>query len=345
MRRLPPFHRLFPALLAMLCAPWPVAAAAPADFYRGKTVTLISSSDAAGTAAFYARTAGDFIGRYIPGKPTVVMQFMPGAGGIAGANHCYGRAARDGTELCHIQMGLPLLQLLDPRGVQFDARKFNYLGRTATAASGIYVWHTVPVRSLADVRGHEVVIGASGRGSETYMDPTIINGVLGTRFKVIVGYPGGGEIDFALERGEITGDAGPVLSVFVRKRHWVDNKQIRFLVQTGSTRDPRLPDVPLLSAFARNDEERGVFALLSARADIGYTLLAPPGVPPERVAVLRKAMADMLADPAFLMEARRRNIDIMPGSATQVEASVRRVFATPPAVVARVRQTLGIRAP
>ena len=327
-------------LLTMLAGLGGAQAQSVGDFYGSRNVTLVVSSDAGGTTGLYGRTIGEFLGRHIPGQPNVVMQFMSGGGGIRGTNYCYNIAPKDGSVICHIQAGLPLVQLLNSRGVRYDVREFSYLGRTSSTNSGIFVWHTQPVETLLDVRDHEVVLGASGRGSETYNDPTIINSVLGTKFNVILGYEGGGDIDLALERGEITGDAGQVLSVFVRKQYWLEDDLIHFLVQTGRTRHERLPDVPLLQEFARNEEERAVFEFLSSRADIGMTLLVPPDVPDDRVAALRQAMADTLADTDFLAAAEQRNLDVVPATAEEVEATVRSVFDTPAPVVERIRAAL-----
>jgi tripartite-type tricarboxylate transporter receptor subunit TctC len=323
---------------AALCAA-PVAAAED-NFFNGETITLISSSDAGGTAGTYARLAGDFLGRHIPGEPTVVIQFMPGAGGVLGASYCANRGTEDGLTICAIQPGLPHLQLLDPASARFDVRAFHYLGRTSSTGSAIYVTATSPAITLEDVRTHRVILGATGRAADTFIDPTIINAVLGTQFELIVGYPGGGEIDYAIETGEVEGDAGPVLSTFLRHPDWIDNGRIRFLVQTGASRHPRLPDVPLLTEFARNADERAMFDFLSLRSEIGYTLLVPEGVPADRVAILRRAMADMLADPEFLAAAERIRMDIFPATGEQVEASVAKVFATPEPVLERLRTAL-----
>ena len=278
-----------------------------------------------------------------PPAPVVVIQFMPGAGGAVGANYCFNRGTKDGLTLCHIQPGLPHLQLLDPRNVRFDVREFSYLGRTSTTNSAIYVRSENPAMTLLDVREHQVILGATGKAADTFVDPTVINNVLGTKFELIVGYPGGGEIDYAIETGEIEGDAGPVMSTFLRHQSWIDDGMIRFLVQTGSVRHPLLPDVPLLQEFARNDDERAMFDFLSLRSEIGYTLIAPPGVPEDRVAVLRKAMADMLADPEFLAAAARIKLDVIPATGAAVEASIDRVFATPPDIIARLHEALDIR--
>ena len=242
--------RLLALLLPALALAAPQARA-QGNFFAGQTIVLISSSDAGGTAGTYARMLSEFLGRHIPGEPTVVIQFMPGAGGMLGANFCYNRAPKDGTMLCSIQPGLPHLQRLDPRGVRFDVTEFNYLGRTSSTNSAIFVRSALPVMELLDVREHEVILGATGRAADTFVDPTVINSVLGTNFRIILGYPGGGEIDYALENGEVDGDAGPVLSVFLRRQNWIDNDEIRFLVQTGTRRHPRLdsrrPRVPAVA--------------------------------------------------------------------------------------------------
>lgn len=335
--------RFVAAFIAFFAAAPAATADAVEDFYKGNQVTVVVSSGSGGMNALYARTIGEFFGRHIPGKPKVIMQHMPGGGGIKGTNYCYNVAPKDGSVLCNLQMGLTQAQLLGQPGVKFDMAKFTWLGRASSENSGIFVWHTVPAKTLLDVREHEVILAASGRGSETYTDPTIINAALGTKFKVVLGYPGGADMDLALERGETNGDAGPAVSVFTRKQHWIDNKLIRFLVQSGSTRHPRLPDVPLLTDFARNDEERQMFAFLSARAEIGRTYLGPPDLPVDRTAALRKAFMDTMRDPAFRAEAGRRKLDVIPASAEQVHKTVTDLLATPPAVVAKVKAALGLK--
>ncbi|MPY68978.1 MAG: hypothetical protein GEU92_02710 [Alphaproteobacteria bacterium] len=342
-------HRYIPAAsLALAAALFATTAAVaqskpPDEFYKGNTVTVVVSSGSGGENALYGKTIGGFIGRHIPGKPTVIMQYMPGGGGIKGANYCYNVAPKDGTILCHLQYSLAQTQLLGMPGVKFDVTKFDYLGRSTSSNSGIYVWHSTPPKTLADVKKHEIIIGASGRGSETFTDPTLINAVLGTKFKVILGYKGGGDMDLALERGEVNGDAGPAISVFNRHRHWVDNNKIRFLVQSGEKRHPLLPDVPLLTELAETPDQKAIFAFLSSRAAIGRTLVASPGVPADRLAALRKAYRDTVHDPAYVKEAKRRGLDVIPASHEEVETLVREVLATPPETVRKVKTALGIK--
>jgi len=331
------------ALVLTASAAAPAEADAVADFYNGKQVTVIVNAGEGGLNGLYARTVAEHLGNHIPGKPTMVMQFVAGGGGTKGANQCYNVAARNGTALCHLLMATAQTQLLGTTGVKYDTAKFTWIGRTTSENSVVYVWHTEPVKTLLDVRQHEVVIGATGKGSESYTDPTIINHVLGTKFKVILGYRGGADLDLALERLEVKGQSGPAIAVFTRKPQWIEQKQIRFLYQSGLKENPRLAGVPLLTSFAKTEEDRQMFEFLSSRADIGRTYCAPPGIPADRTAALRKAFMDTMKDPAFLADAKKRRLDVIPETAEQVEAMIKKVLATPPSVIARTKLALGLK--
>jgi tripartite-type tricarboxylate transporter receptor subunit TctC len=328
---------------AMIAAMPAARADAVTDFYSGKQVTVIVNAGTGGLNGLYARTVGDRMGGHLPGRPKIIIQAMPGSGGIKGANYCYNVAPKDGSVLCHMLMATPHAQVLGTKGVKFDARRFTWIGRTATANSGLYVWHTEKPRTLEDARKFEVVLGATGKGSESYTDPTIINAVMGTRFKMILGYRGGGDLDLALERLEIKGQSGPLISVITRKPHWLAENKVRYLFQSGSTPHPKLAGVPLLTSLAKNDADRSLFAFLSSRADIGRTYAAPPAVPADRTAVLRKAFADTMKDPAFLADAAKRRIDVMPESAAFVEARIAELVDTPKDVIARAKKALGLK--
>ncbi|MPY69740.1 MAG: hypothetical protein GEU92_06615 [Alphaproteobacteria bacterium] len=330
------------ALAGVVAAP-AAQADAVADFYGGKQVTVIVNAGTGGLNGLYARTVADRMGEHLPGKPKLIVQAMPGSGGIKGANYCYNVAPKDGSVLCHLLMATPHAQVLGTKGVKFDAAKFTWLGRTATANSGLYVWHTEKPQTLQDAKKFEVILGATGKGSESYMDPTIINAVMGTKFKMILGYRGGGDLDLALERLEIKGQSGPLISVLTRKPHWLAEKKVRYLFQSGSTPHPKLSNVPLLTSLAENAEDRRLFAFLSSRADLGRTYSAPPGLPADRTAALRKAFADTMKDPAFLADAEKRRIDVMPESAEFVEKKIAELMATPPSVIARAKKALDLK--
>lgn len=328
-------------LTGALAAPGPVAADV-AGFFSGKTIPVIVNAGEGGVNGLYARTVAEHLGRHIPGNPTLIIQFVPGAGGTTGANHCYNLLPKDGSALCHLLMATAHAQVLGQTGIRYDAQKFTWLGRTATANSGAYVWHTEPVKTLMAVREREVILGATGRGSESYTDPTIINAVLGTKFKIILGYRGGGDLDLALERQEIKGQSGPLISVLTRKLQWLENKQVHYLFQSGTSPHPHplLKGVPLLTSFARNEEERQIFEFMSSRADIGRTYSGPPGIPAERIAALRKAFMDTMKDPKFLADAKKRRIDVMPADHTVVERHIAAVLNTPKSVIARAKAAL-----
>lgn len=335
--------RALAVALVITASAAPARADAVADFYSGKPVTVIVNAGEGGLNGLYATTVAEHLGDHVPGRPKMIVQYVPGGGGTKGANYCYNVAARNGSALCHLLMATAQTQLLGTTGVKYDTAKFTWIGRTTSENSVVYVWHTEPVKNLLDVRSHEVVIGATGKGSESYTDPTIINHVLGTKFKVILGYRGGSDLDLALERQEIKGQSGPAIAVFTRHPKWVEQKQIRFLYQSGLKANPRLADVPLLTSFAKNEADRQMFEFLSARADIGRTYCGPPGMPADRTAALRKAFADTMKDPAFLADAKKRRLDVIPQSAEEVEAMIKKVLATPPSVIARTKLALGLK--
>lgn len=313
---------------------------AVSDFYKGKQVRILVGSGEGGMNSTYARLITNHIGRHIPGNPSVILQNMEGAGGIKAANYVYNVASRDGLVLFKPHSTHPQSQLLGEKGVDFDSLKFLWLGRVSSSNSAITVWHTVPVKTLWDCRNVQVIMGSTGKGAETYTDPTILNDIIGTKFKVITGYKGGSDMDLALERGETTGDAGPALSVISRHPNWIKDNLIRFVVQFGEARHPKLANVTLLSELARNDEERAIFAFLSAKSMIGHSLVAPPGTPADRVAALRKAMADACVDPLLLAEAAKLQLDVIPASAQATEGFVKVIFNSPPTVIARVKKAL-----
>jgi tripartite-type tricarboxylate transporter receptor subunit TctC len=313
---------------------------AVSDFYKGKQVRIIVGAGEGGMNSMYARLITNHIGRHIPGNPSVILQNMEGAGGIKAANYVYSVASRDGLVLFQPHSTHPQSELLGEKGISYNSMKFLWLGRSSSANSAILVWHTVPVKTLLDCRNVQVIMGSTGKGAETYTDPTILNDIIGTKFKVITGYKGGTDMDLALERGETSGDAGPLLSVISRHPNWIKDNLVRFIVQLGETRHPKLANVPLLTELARNDEERAVFEFLSAKSMIGRAFVAPPGTPPDRVAALRKALADACVDPLLLAEAAKLQLDVIPASAQATEGFVKAIFNSPPAVVARVKKAL-----
>ncbi len=331
------------SLVGLTVAATPAVADAVADFYRGRTVTVLVPSGSGGLNALYARTVGDRLGAHIPGKPKIIYQYMPGGGGIKGTNYCYKIAPKDGSMLCEPLNPLALAQLLRPKGVKYDAGKFNYIGNASNQNGSFAVWHTVKANSLMDAKKTEIIFAGTGKGSESYYDPAIVNNLFGTKFKMVMGYKGGGALDLSLERGETVGRAGPLLSWVVRKSHWLKSGKIRILAQVGLKRMPDFKNVPLLTDFANNDEQRQILTLISSRASIGRPFVAPPGTPADRVAALRKAFVATMNDPAFQADAKKRRLYTEWSSGEDVQKVVANMLATPKPLIRKVRAALGYK--
>ncbi len=337
-------QRVTVVALAVACAAMssaPASADAVADFYDGRPVTILVPSGSGGLNALYARTVGDRMGKHIPGNPKIIYQYMPGGGGLKGTNFCYAAAPKNGAFLCEPLNPLALLQLLRPKGVKYDAGKFNYIGSASDMNGSFAVWHTVPIKTLLDARDHEVVFAGTGKGSESYYDPAVVNALFGTKYKMVMGYKGGGQLDMSLERKETLGRAGPLISWIVRKPHWLKEGKIRILAQVGLKKFVGWEHVPLLIDFARNADERAMLTLISSRSAIGRPFVVPPGVPKARVAALRKAFVATMNDPDFKADAKKRRLVNMWRDGEDVARVVRDMLATPKSLVVRTRKVLG----
>jgi len=317
------------------------AADSVADFYNGRTLTVLVVSGAGGLNALYARTVGDRLGEHVPGKPKVIYQYMPGGGGLKGTNYCYSVAPRDGSAICLPLNPFPLMQMLRPKGVKYDAARFNYLGNASDMNGSFAVLGSTPVKTLMDARDHEVVYSGTGKGSESYYDPQIVNTLFGTRFKLVMGYKGGGALDLSLERGESQGRAGPLLSWVVRKPEWLKSGKIRILAQVGMRKFAGFENVPLLTDFARNEDEKRILGLISSRAALGRPFVAPPDVPADRVAALRTAFIATMNDPEFQADVKKRRLLNMWSTGEAVEATVKKMLATPKPLIDKTKKALG----
>ena len=326
-------------LLAGALVPKIAAADDIADFYKDRTVTLIASASAGGGYDHYGRTVIKYLAKYVPGKPSMVIQFMPGAGGAKAANYLYNVAPRDGGVLGLISNAAPVFQVLSG-GVKYDASKFNYIGRAATMQYVIMVWHTTGVKSLEDMKSREVIFGSTGKSQSNHMVPILLKNVLGLKAKVIAGYPGTSEINQALEQGEIGGRAGAWSSWLASKSQWIEQKKVIPVAQSGLERAADLPNAPLLLELAKTDEERDVLELLASDAAVGRGFMMPPEVPKDRLEAMRRAFDKVMKDPEFLSEAKRRKLIIEPMTGERLQQIVNKVVAAPPNVVARAKQVL-----
>jgi tripartite-type tricarboxylate transporter receptor subunit TctC len=278
--------------------------------------------------------------KYLPGNPTMVVQNMPGGGNVLATNYMYTIAPKDGTSLATLHNAIPLHQVLDGRGVRYDVSKFNWLGSTGSENEVIIVWHTAGVKTIDDVRQKEVVIGGTGAGSGIFIIPMVMNKVLGTKFKMVMGYKSSEDVNLALQRGEVQARAFSMVSITAQKPDWITEKKVSFVAQAGETRDHDLPDVPLLTELAKNDIDRGIMKLVSSPPSLGRPFIAPEGVPADRVALLRKAFAAALEDKAFLAESEKMQLGIEAMSADHVEKLIKDLINTPAEVVAKTRAAL-----
>ena len=329
------------AALLALCPIAQAEAQNPAAFYKGKSVDLYIGYSAGGGYDVYARALARHMGRFIPGNPTIVPKNMPGAGSLVLANWLYNVAAKDGTAFGMIGRGTAFDPLLGSTKAQFDAAKFNWIGSMNDEVSVCVAWHTSGIAKLEQVMQNELTVGGTGPAADTDQFPKVLNATIHTKFKIIPGYPGGNDIDLAMERGEVMGRCGwSWSSVIATHKSWLDEKKINVLVQLSLSKHTDLPNVPLVMDFAKTDEQRQIFKLVFARQPMGRPFLAPPGVPAERTETLRKAFMDTMKDPGFLAEAEKMKLEIDPVSGDAVQAIVQDVYQTSKSIAATVADIL-----
>jgi tripartite-type tricarboxylate transporter receptor subunit TctC len=329
------------ALLGLGVAAGSARADQVADFYHGKTLNLIIGTSSGNDYDFRARLLARHLGKHIPGEPAIVPQNMPGVGGVKAANYLATIAPRDGTSLHMIMSNMMASEAIGAQGVQFDARKFFWIGNTTSTPNVTVSWYNSGVTSIEQVKTRELIVGAPG-GTVGVVYATAMNRLIGTRFKIVTGYPGGNEVNLAMERGEIDGRASNSWASWKSTRpDWVKDKKINVLVQVGLQRAPDLADVPLLFELSGDPMERQVLTFLSADTAIARALVAAPDAPPERVAALRRAFDDTMRDPDFLAEADKAMLDIVPMSGADAQKIADSIVNTPPEVVARAKMLLG----
>ena len=339
--RVRPSHLMIGLTLALASAP-AQAQQSVEDFYKGKTIDFYIGFSVGGGYDIYARTVARYIGDHIPGKPRVVPKNMTGAGSRVAANYVYGVAPKDGTVLATADQSIPLEQAIGDTGIKFDARKFNWIGNPIVDNNTLVTWHTSPVKNVDDARGKEIAIGATGFNTSSQY-PQVMNTLVGTKFKIIMGYPGGNEVNLAMENGEVSGrGSNSWASWKASKPDWVREKKLNILVQIGLSKSPDLPDVPLLVDLAKNDDDRAALRLVSAPPNVGRPIFTTPGVPEERVKALRDAFDATMKDPAFLEEARKTGLDINPISGAELQKVVADIIDTPKPVTERLASILAL---
>jgi tripartite-type tricarboxylate transporter receptor subunit TctC len=314
----------------------PAAADPVADFYKGRTVSLVIGSGEGGGYDISGRLAAEFLGKYIPGHPTVVPQNMPGAAGIRAAEYMFRAAAQDGTVLSVPQPTVLINKFLDA-GALYEPEKFSWIGRFATLKTYGVVWHTAPVQSVAAAKNTPLIMGAApGVGSGTIVT-TALNQLIGTRFVLVRGYKSVSESGLAMERGEVQGISSTSWE-YLQSKGWIGKNEIAFLYVAGLSRNPNTPDTPTIVEFAERPEDRDVLTFIASGSELGRAILAPPNVPADRIAALRAAFAELMRDPEFVSASARRTLDIEPLSGEKLQHLVGAAMNVTPNVAQTLRR-------
>ena len=327
-----------PAALIACCSG--AAGAQTADF-TGKTITIYIGYTAGGSYDLYGRLISRHLGAHLPGRPTVVAENMPGAGSLKAANYLYKVAPRDGTALGVVVESTALEQALSNPAAQYDASKFTYVGRVATSNNIFMMWHTAKAQSIEDAKRQETIMAGTGPGSIADTIPKLLNAFLGTKYKLISGYPASTEAMLAMERGEVDGSSSSWAAVKVGKQDWLREKKIRIFLQTTPERVAELPDAPSLGEIGTTPEAKQVFALYSSGSAIGRALIGPPGIPAERVAALRDGFDAMVKDPDFVADVQKINVELEPLPGAAVAQLVQKTLDVPAAVRERAISAFG----
>ena len=336
-------HVLRSALVCGLALATPLAARADAieDFYRGKTLDLVIGYTPGGTYDLYARLVGRFLGDFIPGKPRIIVRNMPGGGSRVATGWVYNIAPKDGTVLATADQSLSIEQAMGDKALTIDTNRLQYIGNPNQDNNTTAAWHASGIKTIDDAKTREVTAGATG-GSTSSQYPKAMNALLGTKFRIIMGYPGGNDINLALERGEVQVRGSNAWGAWKSTRpQWLKEGKLNILVQIGLHKAPDLPNVPLLMDLAKNDDDRLVLKLLSAPTTIGRPIFVAPGVPAERVKALRDAFDRMMKDKTFLDAAAKESFDIDPVSGEEMQKIVSEITSAPKAITDRLGQIIG----
>ena len=304
------------------------------DFYRGKTIQIIISTGVGTGHDMGVRLVGKHMERHIAGKPSIIVRSMPGGGHVVAANFVYANAPKDGTVLGAILPAFILHQVIDGRGVQYKAEDFPWIGSSDVDNMNLYLWHTAGIKTVEDAKKKIGVMGATGAGSYTALFPTLMNNLLGTKFRIVPGYKTTGEIHIAMERGEVQGRAGNFNSSLKSANpDWLRDKKIDIMLQIGAVRDPEFANVPLLTELAETPAQKLVLDLFSGEIAMGRAFLTTPGIPDHLLAALRKAFEDTMRDPLYIEEAKKLELEVRPLGHERLAEIAKTILTTPPNLV------------
>lgn len=330
----------FGVAAAVLASAAGAQAQAPAEFYKGKTVTMVIGSAPGGGYDALGRAVARHLPKHIPGNPTLVPQNMSGAGGIIPGNHLYRVAAKDGTVIGTVNNTVPFEPMFGTKEATYDATQFNWLGTPSVEIGLVALWNTSKVNNIDDLRKIEINVGASGANSTPSFYARLLNETLGAKMKIVVGYPGQNEAFLAMERGELDGYPSTFYSALTSTRpEWLRDKKVKLIVQYGPMKLAALPDVPFAPDLLTKDEDKALLNVAFAPLAIGRPFLMPPGVPADRVAAMRKAFEDVFKDPEFIAEANKLQLSVdTPRTGEQLQKEIETAYKAPPELLARLRR-------
>lgn len=340
---------LLTILALLLVAIWPASVRAQTPFYQGKTIRLVAGTPAGSVYDLYARMVAQFIPKHIPGAPNVIVQNMPGVASMVAANYIYQVAKPDGLTIGSIQPALYFDQLVGRKEVKFDWQKFTWLGNTTRSHHLLYMLSDTPYKTIEDIRKATMPpkCGAEGTASSAYYLPKLLEETIGAKFNVVTGYNSGTDVHLAVERGEVQCRAFTIAAFFAREpfHTWRNKGFVRVIIQTGNKRDALLPDIPtlpeLMNQLKTPDSGRRLATVILAANDIGRPIVATPGIPSDRVKILREAFMKTVRDPELLEDAKKKRLELDPVSGEDLEALGKEIIAQPPEVVERMKKLLG----
>lgn len=311
------------------------------QFYKGRNIDLVIGYPPGGSNDVFARFVARHMSKYIPGNPTIVTRNMPGGGSLLAANYLYSIAPKDGSVIGIISPTAPLDAKLGNKAAKYEPEKFVWLGRVGPAANPLMVWSTQPFTSWKDALTKEITLSATGAGSTVSVYPTVLNNVMKTKFKLVMGYKGSGEAMLAMERGETAGHATAWEALKTQHPDWITGKKVRILLQFALTRQPEMADVPTALEIAETDEQRAILGAVLKATEIGKPFLTAPGVPADRVEALRRAFDKMVKDPEFIAEFTRAKVDLAPLTGEALQKLVEELGAMSPELIAKVKANYG----
>jgi tripartite-type tricarboxylate transporter receptor subunit TctC len=329
-------------LVVALAANGPAVAQEP--FFKSKTVRIVISTGVAGGYAEYARVLAEHLPRHLAGAPHIIVQSMPGAGGLLAANYLYTQAPQDGTTIGMVHSSVPLAPLWGNKAARFDTLKFNWLGALDRVDGMCIAWHDSPIKTWNDMLTREYTVGSSGSGSQMDTIPAILNKLFGTKIKVIAGYKDGTSVFIAMERGELDGRCGGQLTVIKSTRAWwLTEHKIRVPIMIAQARNPEFPDTPTIAEFVRDEPTRQQLDLIMLAQSLDRPVMLPPGVPADRVKEMRAAFDTTVADASFRADIERRSLHVDPVSGEEMAKAFARAFALPADIIAGAREMMGAK--